>query len=70
MEMEPASLVVIDPNGHRTRVAIDPLPFSVGRQPESNLIIRDSRVSRTHARIVERTAITPSRIAAVFTAPT
>jgi serine phosphatase RsbU (regulator of sigma subunit)/pSer/pThr/pTyr-binding forkhead associated (FHA) protein len=52
MEMEPASLVVIDPNGHRTRVAIDPLPFSVGRQPESNLIIRDSRVSRTHARIV------------------
>jgi len=51
--MEPASLVVIDPNGHRTRVAIDPLPFSIGRQPESNLIIRDSRVSRTHARIVE-----------------
>jgi serine phosphatase RsbU (regulator of sigma subunit)/pSer/pThr/pTyr-binding forkhead associated (FHA) protein len=50
--MEPASLVVIDPNGHRTRVAIDPLPFSIGRQPESNLIIRDSRVSRTHARIV------------------
>ena len=52
MEMEPASLVVIDPNGHRTRVAIDPLPFGIGRQPESNLIIRDSRISRTHARIV------------------
>src|ERR1035437_8206302 len=51
--MEPASLVVIDPNGHRTHVAIEPLPFSIGRQPESNLIIRDSRVSRTHARIVE-----------------
>src|ERR1035441_6348663 len=50
--MEPASLVVIDPNGHRTRVAIEPLPFSIGRQPESNLIIRDSRVSRTHARMV------------------
>ena len=50
--MEPASLVVIDPNGHRTRVAIDPLPFRIGRQPESELIIRDSRVSRTHARIV------------------
>src|ERR1039458_5990910 len=50
--MEPASFVVIDPNGHRTRVAIDPLPFSVGRQPESNLIIRDSRVSRTHARMI------------------
>src|SRR5271157_4196394 len=52
MEMEPASLVVIDPNGHRTRVAIDPLPFSIGRQPDSDLIVRDSRVSRTHARIL------------------
>ena len=51
--MEPASLVVIDPNGHRTRVAIAPLPFRIGRQPESDLIVRDSRVSRTHARIVE-----------------
>src|ERR1035437_1652396 len=51
--MEPASLVVIDPNGHRTRVAVDPLPGAIGRQPEGNLIIRDSRVSRTHARIVE-----------------
>jgi pSer/pThr/pTyr-binding forkhead associated (FHA) protein len=69
--MEPASLVVvIDPNGHRTRVALDPLPFSIGRQPESNLIIRDSRVSRTHARIVVRTASTASKIAAVFTART
>jgi len=33
-------------------VAIDPVPFQIGRQPESNLIIRDSRISRTHARIV------------------
>jgi serine phosphatase RsbU (regulator of sigma subunit) len=33
-------------------VAIDPLPFRIGRQPESELIIRDSRISRTHARIV------------------
>src|SRR6266852_6126893 len=47
-----ASLVVTDPNGHRTRVPIDPLPFHVGRQPESHLIIRDSRISRTHARIL------------------
>jgi len=44
--------VVIDPNGHRSRVAIDPLPFRIGRQPESNLIVRDSRVSRAHARIL------------------
>ncbi|MGA3258210.1 MAG: SpoIIE family protein phosphatase [Bryobacteraceae bacterium] len=49
---EPASLIVTDPGGHRTRVPIAPLPFLIGRQPQSNLILRDSRVSRTHARIV------------------
>jgi len=48
----PASLVVIDPHGHRTRVPVDPIPFQIGRQPESHLILRDSRVSRAHARIV------------------
>jgi len=48
---EPASLIVIDPNGQRTRVPIEPLPFHVGRQPESHLILRDSRVSRLHAKI-------------------
>ncbi len=47
-----ASLVVVDPHGHRTRVPIEPLPFRIGRQPENELIIRDSRVSRTHARIL------------------
>ncbi len=51
--MEPASLVVVDPNGNRVRVPLDPLPFQIGRQPESNLILRDSRVSRTHARILD-----------------
>ena len=48
---EPASLIVTDPNGHRSRVPITPLPFSIGRQPDNHLVIRDSRVSRTHARI-------------------
>ena len=48
----PASLMVVDPNGHRTRVRIEPLPFRIGRQPESDLIIRDSRASRAHARIL------------------
>ena len=47
----PASLVVVDPNGHRTRVPIDPLPFQIGRQTDNHLVIRDSRVSRIHARI-------------------
>jgi phosphoserine phosphatase RsbU/P len=50
--IEPASLVVTDPSGHRIRVPIEPLPFHIGRQPESDLIIRDSRVSRAHSRIV------------------
>jgi phosphoserine phosphatase RsbU/P len=48
---QPASLIVTDPNGHRTRVAVDPIPYLIGRAPESNLIIRDSRASRVHARI-------------------
>jgi phosphoserine phosphatase RsbU/P len=49
--LEPASLVVIDPSGHRNRVPVEPLPFRIGRAPDSNLIIRDSRASRTHARV-------------------
>src|SRR5215467_4117918 len=48
----PASLVVADPGGHRTRVPVEPIPFQIGRQPESHLILRDSRVSRVHARIL------------------
>ena len=49
---EPASLIVIDPDGRRTQVEVRPLPFKIGRQPDSNLIVRDSRTSRTHAQIV------------------
>jgi sigma-B regulation protein RsbU (phosphoserine phosphatase) len=49
---EPASLVVVDPNGHRTRIPIQPLPFRIGRHADNHLIIRDTRASRTHARIV------------------
>jgi phosphoserine phosphatase RsbU/P len=48
----PASLVVVDPNGHRTRVDLRPLPFKIGRQADNNLILRDSRASRNHAQIV------------------
>ena len=47
----PASLIVTDPSGHRSRLPLDPLPFRIGRAPESSLILRDSRVSRSHARI-------------------
>ncbi len=47
-----ASIVIVDPNGNRKRVPVEPLPFLIGRQPDNHLIVRDSRVSRTHARIV------------------
>src|SRR5215831_1694846 len=50
--LEAASLVVVDPAGHRSRVTIESLPFSIGRQPESHLILRDSRISRAQSRIV------------------
>ena len=46
------SLIVIDPNGHRTKVELQPLPFRVGRQADNHLILRDSRTSRSHMRIV------------------
>ncbi len=47
-----ASLVVVDPAGHRTRVPVAPLPFTIGRQPDNHLVLRDSRASRSHARIL------------------
>ncbi len=47
-----ASLVVVDPNGRRARVPLTPLPFRMGRAPDSQLVLRDSRVSRNHAQIV------------------
>ena len=52
MAVEAASLVLMDPNGHRSRLPIDPLPFHIGRHADNQLIIRDSRASRAHAQIV------------------
>src|SRR5258707_1934975 len=45
-------LIVINPSGNRTRMPIDPLPFSIGRSSDNNLVLRDNRASRNHARIV------------------
>jgi sigma-B regulation protein RsbU (phosphoserine phosphatase) len=45
------SLVVIDPNGRRTRIPLFPFPFRIGRGPDNHLVLRDSRVSRNHAQI-------------------
>jgi sigma-B regulation protein RsbU (phosphoserine phosphatase) len=47
------TLVVIDPNGRRVRVPLYPFPFRMGRGPDNNLILRDSRVSRNHAQIAQ-----------------
>jgi serine phosphatase RsbU (regulator of sigma subunit) len=49
---KPASLIVMDPTGHRSRIEIQPLPFRIGRHAENHLVIRDSRASRTHAQII------------------
>jgi phosphoserine phosphatase RsbU/P len=46
------ALVVINPSGNRSRVLLDPLPFLIGRQADNHLVLRDNRISRTHARIV------------------
>jgi serine phosphatase RsbU (regulator of sigma subunit) len=48
----PASLLVLSPSGERSRVPLQPLPFLLGRQPDNNLVLRDNRASRQHARIV------------------
>ena len=48
-----ASLVVIDPSGRQARVPLAPLPFRMGRAPDNNLVVRDSRVSRAHAQITD-----------------
>jgi hypothetical protein len=47
------TLVVVDPNGRRARVPLYPFPFRMGRGPDNNLILRDSRVSRNHAQIAQ-----------------
>lgn len=47
----PATLVVVNPSGNRTKLPLHPLPFTIGRQSDNHLVIRDNRASRNHARI-------------------
>jgi len=47
-----AGLDVVLASGQRTRIPIDPLPFRIGRGADNHLIVRDSRASRAHARIM------------------
>ena len=46
-----ASLVVVDPSGHRSSVVIHTLPFRIGRQAGNQFVLRDNRASRVHASI-------------------
>jgi sigma-B regulation protein RsbU (phosphoserine phosphatase) len=49
--LPPAALLVLNPSGQRSRVALEQLPFLLGRHTDSNLVLRDNRISRSHARI-------------------
>src|SRR5215813_7559086 len=46
-----AALLVLNPSGQRSRVVLEPVPFMIGRHADNNLVLRDNRVSRSHARI-------------------
>ena len=45
-------LTVKSPSGDVTEVRVDRSPFRIGRLPECDLALRDSRISRTHAQIL------------------
>jgi phosphoserine phosphatase RsbU/P len=47
-----ASLIVVTPTGDRSRLRLTPLPFGIGRLAGNQLVLRDTRISRNHARIV------------------
>ena len=51
-ERPAAVLLVLAPSGQRSRVALDSMPFSIGRQSGNSLVLRDNRTSRNHCRIV------------------
>ncbi|MGO9095144.1 MAG: SpoIIE family protein phosphatase [Bryobacteraceae bacterium] len=48
----PAFLTVRSPSGTETRVALEQMPFRIGRHADNELVLRDSRASRQHAQIV------------------
>lgn len=49
---QPAVLVVSHPSGHSFQRNVTPFPFLIGRSPDCHLVLRDSRISRSHARIL------------------
>lgn len=45
-------LLVRNPNGGSSRIPLDRIPFVIGRQTGSDLVLDDPRVSRSHIRIL------------------
>jgi serine phosphatase RsbU (regulator of sigma subunit)/pSer/pThr/pTyr-binding forkhead associated (FHA) protein len=48
-----ARLVLVEPSGARREVPINESPFTLGRQNGNSLTLRDVRISRQHAQIVQ-----------------
>jgi serine phosphatase RsbU (regulator of sigma subunit)/pSer/pThr/pTyr-binding forkhead associated (FHA) protein len=46
---KPPTLILVEPSGARRPIPIVHTPISIGRRPESDVHLRDSRVSRQHA---------------------
>jgi sigma-B regulation protein RsbU (phosphoserine phosphatase) len=55
-EVRHPTLIVSDPAGGKSRVRIQPVPFRIGRQADNHLVLRDNRISRSHAQIVMENA--------------
>lgn len=50
--LPPAALLILNPSGQRSRMPLEPIPFTIGRHADNSLVLRDNRASRNHARIV------------------
>ncbi len=51
-ERPAAVLLVLAPSGQRSRVPLEAMPFTIGRQSGNSLVLRDNRTSRNHSRII------------------
>ncbi len=50
--LRPAAFAVVNPSGQRHRVPVDSTPFLIGRQADNQIVLRDNRISRVHARVL------------------
>ncbi len=48
---QPAGFTVVTPGGQRSRTPLAASPFLIGRQSGNQLVLRDNRVSRVHAKV-------------------